>query len=1295
MAVRDSIALEGLMDRPRAHSTVARQTQSTFHVRASRLFHRVSSKFSRTQQDPSVSAAKDPSYTGPYMRHTSSLDDRFAKPYLSQPMLLLDNADSDGSESPVRSETENVSLPRASPRPPRPLRAPPPPPQIPPAKPPNLSLNADPPALQLPTVTPPTPTSPPTTVLTADAAQEQLPTRRDSLPPLRRARSQTLADGRNWSRPTSVIFSASAQVAAGLGAAIAFGGSATGSRPGSYHPVASSAEVPERLTATLSVSTISTTSSYATAGSTISTTSTLNGLPVLDRREAPSGLPPAELPSPDTVVDGLPPGAAPAADPHHFSPVSPQIPSAKIQNGLDARRASVSSFASATSIDSFATARSNGWSEDEVQGDEEAEDDDEEGGLTPTVGDEESKDLVMPLGRQDTLRQDARERAETLRGVGNVVLNSPTSSRILGDPATPTTSNGGWGSPVLSSPASSSTVTPTNSRVTPSSPTSTLTPSPPATPKIPFSPRAPMRATSLPPISTLPLVIPAAPVPSIPPPSSVLVDTSPSDSTFASPWGSHGLAPSPRTRTASGGYTPSPTTVRSMTGTLPSRRPPSIPMSMHRFSMTFNPGAPLSPGSDLGRLSPSIIVRQPPLAIPVLRLPSVTSPALPPSPVSPETVTRRSSVIFGPHGTNGHEREPSRAVVRSMPALAMEGPAEDGPDAGESDSENEDDLLGAEDDGEDDEDDDSRRPSMDTRTSGETDESPFVPLRLDTTSLSLELGVGLGLSSPIARIGKGKEREIMAPLPINAQASQSSTKTITLQGKTPMAQMQPRNGDYFSMLRSPSSDARTPMPSSPIIVSRTVTMPPMPIGERPKMYKHASRSMVDIVALQPEPEATEDDRGEAPAYDGHGIQRSSTLKRRRSMPEVSAAPPPYTAPIFPVALENGISLHPLAQIKVVPREDEGKEILPPYTNSILLRSVMPRKMEFSEPGVQAKDRKWRRCLCELEGTVFRVYKCAGEGWWERRVGVGDITGQHAGVAAANAAAAIKARAAAKEDAEQVKLAGEEGRLPDIADEGTTEVALGPRSSVSSSRSRASSSVSLQQPSSASSIADMASQPASRSRLNLGLSLLKPRSHGRSKSDLPNSPRTPTTPRTSFSLSRSSLGANPSPTASTSGAALAPSRSNASLASSRSGMLSSRTPATPATPSSTKGKQRAASVGPDIPEPDPQDLIRAYTMQHAESGLGNDYVKRKHVIRVRMEGEQFLLQARDVADVVDWIEGLHCATNIALDLDERPMPKGPLFPRRRRRRNRPAAGATPAAGTSSSNNEPAEPARSAL
>lgn len=81
------------------------------------------------------------------------------------------------------------------------------------------------------------------------------------------------------------------------------------------------------------------------------------------------------------------------------------------------------------------------------------------------------------------------------------------------------------------------------------------------------------------------------------------------------------------------------------------------------------------------------------------------------------------------------------------------------------------------------------------------------------------------------------------------------------------------------------------------------------------------------------------------------------------------------------------------------------------------------------------------------------------------------------------------------------------------------------------------------------------------------------------------------------------------------------------------------------PSKEKSKSRTKSnikddkASLDSPQDtlDPADLLRAYTMQHAESGLGSDYIKRKHVIRVRLEGEQFLLQAADVESVVEWIE----------------------------------------------------------
>ena len=69
-------------------------------------------------------------------------------------------------------------------------------------------------------------------------------------------------------------------------------------------------------------------------------------------------------------------------------------------------------------------------------------------------------------------------------------------------------------------------------------------------------------------------------------------------------------------------------------------------------------------------------------------------------------------------------------------------------------------------------------------------------------------------------------------------------------------------------------------------------------------------------------------------------------------------------------------------------------------------------------------------------------------------------------------------------------------------------------------------------------------------------------------------------------------------------------------------------------SSSREKEKDACA---VPEPNPKDQIRVYSLQNAESGLASDYFKRKNVLRVRMEGEQFLLQARDVPDVVEWIE----------------------------------------------------------
>ena len=81
------------------------------------------------------------------------------------------------------------------------------------------------------------------------------------------------------------------------------------------------------------------------------------------------------------------------------------------------------------------------------------------------------------------------------------------------------------------------------------------------------------------------------------------------------------------------------------------------------------------------------------------------------------------------------------------------------------------------------------------------------------------------------------------------------------------------------------------------------------------------------------------------------------------------------------------------------------------------------------------------------------------------------------------------------------------------------------------------------------------------------------------------------------------------------------------------------------------------------------LMKSYSLQHAEFGLASDYLKRKHVIRVRVEAEQFLLSCSRIETLVTWMEGLQWGAGVALELDERLEVKEQTLPRNLRRRRR--------------------------
>ncbi|KAL1918736.1 uncharacterized protein VTP21DRAFT_2758 [Calcarisporiella thermophila] len=74
-----------------------------------------------------------------------------------------------------------------------------------------------------------------------------------------------------------------------------------------------------------------------------------------------------------------------------------------------------------------------------------------------------------------------------------------------------------------------------------------------------------------------------------------------------------------------------------------------------------------------------------------------------------------------------------------------------------------------------------------------------------------------------------------------------------------------------------------------------------------------------------------------------------------------------------------------------------------------------------------------------------------------------------------------------------------------------------------------------------------------------------------------------------------------------------------------------------------------------------------SLQYAEIGAATDYRKRRFVLRLRTAtGPQLLLQASSGFDLLNWVEHLQIAVNLAVPIDDRPMPCFVMAPRRRQR-----------------------------
>lgn len=388
--------------------------------------------------------------------------------------------------------------------------------------------------------------------------------------------------------------------------------------------------------------------------------------------------------------------------------------------------------------------------------------------------------------------------------------------------------------------------------------------------------------------------------------------------------------------------------------------------------------------------------------------------------------------------------------------------------------------------------------------------------------------------------------------------------------------------------------------------SEAIQTPPSPsVLRRPSLYTQTSQSMFNLTparTLEPLPplaplgeNAIPDWAQPPPTPATHHPQ----LKRRLSAGDADPPPPMY---------------EPLASFGAPgpacrPRDEEGREKLPGYWCGVHIEGTLARKMEFVQPGVQAKDRGWKKFYFVLHGTALFVYKFDPTKV-PLRQGEPYLTCSSAEAERylhVHLAPEQRARTPVQATPIQTPPPQNNGRRNTVGLEG----AIGTIAhAVHSRRSTISS----------------ASGPPSRART------IGPGSEGpdAKNPDLFNKPG----PR------RPSVNDVASSTAS-------------------------------------------APIASHLPFAH-NGLLHVYSLTGAESGLAADYKKRLHCVRVRAEGQQFMLQTDTARQCVQWIEAFQAATNVAMDLDVRPMPIQHTLPRRRRRARRAPANADPNAPPSTDN-----------
>lgn len=422
---------------------------------------------------------------------------------------------------------------------------------------------------------------------------------------------------------------------------------------------------------------------------------------------------------------------------------------------------------------------------------------------------------------------------------------------------------------------------------------------------------------------------------------------------------------------------------------------------------------------------------------------------------------------------------------------------------------------------------------------------------------------------------------------------------------------------------SSMDDAASGSVATSSIMTPASSTPPLATAMtgRAPMYTQTSHSMINLSTPRAERTATlrpsspdhplqtvdEVDPASTPALDRDWARPPATpatpylspppLKRRLSAGEAEAAPPKY---------ESVRLAHDQEGPSPKPREEEGKERLPGYWCGVHIEGTLARKMEFMQPGVQAKDRGWKKYYFVLHGTALFVYKF-DPSKVPLRAGEPYLTCDeheshqflHVHLAPEHHRASVSSAANAASQAAKTTTR-----------RATVGLEAAPRTSV------------------------IANAISNARRGTIG-------SHTPTRREMPsdgNGEKNPALFQTQPTNRRQSSGAD-----------------------------------------SVASSTASAPIASHMPFAHNQ-LLHVYSMHAAESGLAADYKKRLHCVRVRAEGQQFMLQTDTARQCVQWIEAFQAATNVAMDLDTRPMPVQQTLPRRRRRavRRAPAAEAGAAA-----------------